>query len=248
MNRVCTSIPGLDDLIEGGFVENDVILITGGPGTGKTTFGIQYLVGGIKDNNEPGIYVSFEETPARVIRNMWRFGWDLEQHVRENMLRIIQVDPIRYKDFIMKEAHSAAIQLKPEGNMLKSTLDQVQLMIKEIKARRLFIDSITSLKISPDESMVRFTIMEMIKNLEKLDCTTLLSSEIIKENSSFSVEEYLCEGVIKLHVFRIGGNREKAIEILKMRGVKHDEIMHPYTIIDNGIVVFPTDSVIHSIV
>ncbi len=49
-------------------------------------------------------------------------------------------------------------------------------------------------------------------------------------------------------MIRIGGNREKAIEILKMRGVKHDEIMHPYTIIDNGIVVFPTDSVIHSVV
>jgi KaiC/GvpD/RAD55 family RecA-like ATPase len=244
MSRVHTSIMGLDELIEGGFVENDVILVTGGPGSGKTTFGIQFIVGGIIEWNEPGIYVTLEETPVRVIRNMWRYGWDMERHVRENKLRIIQANPVQFKDFIRKETNSTAIRLDPEGYMLENMINQIQLMIDEIGARRIFIDSITSLKISKDEYMVRFTIMEMIKNLENLDCTILLSSEIQEYDSKFMVEEYLCEGVIRLHVFRTGGTKEKAVEILKMRGVKHDEFLHPYSISDDGLIIYPTDAVI----
>ena len=244
MSGVNTSIPGLDELIEGGFVENDVILITGGPGSGKTTFGIQYLMGGIIDYNEPGIYVTMEETPVRVIRNMWRFGWDMEQMVRENMLKIIQLNPVQYKDFVRQDKHHAAIQLDTEGHILENMMEQLQSTIHEINAKRLFIDSITSFKINPEESIVRFRIMELIKNLENLDCTTLASSEIIEYGGKFTVEEYLCEGVIRLHVFRVGGNRERAIEILKMRGIKHDEGLHPYSITNTGIVVYPSDIVI----
>jgi len=245
MNRVSTLIPGLDDLIEGGFVENDVILITGGPGSGKTTFGIQYIIGGIMKLNEPGIYVSLEETPARVIKNMWRFGWDMERLVRDNMLRIIQVESIQHKEYIKEHPLPAVIQLKSEGYLLKNILDQIQLCIIEINAKRIFIDSITSLKLFHEELKVRYTIMELIKNLENMDCTTLLTSETKeKDNESFLPEEYFCEGVIRLHAFRTGKNRERAIEILKMRGVKHDEAVHTYSIIDNGIVVYPTDSVI----
>jgi len=244
MSRTITSIPGFDELIEGGFVENDVILVTGGPGAGKTTFGIQYLMGGIIEQDQPGIYVTMEETPIRVIRNMWRFGWDMEKFVRENMLRIVQVNPVQFKDFIKPESHSSTIKVDAEGYMLENMMNQVQSMIKEISAKRLFIDSITSLKISTSESMVRFTIMEMIKNLENLDCTTLLSSEIKGNDGDFTVEEYLSEGVIKLHVIRTGMNKERAIEILKMRGVKHDELLHPYSITEMGIIIHPNDSVI----
>jgi KaiC/GvpD/RAD55 family RecA-like ATPase len=244
MSRVNTTITGLDELIEGGFVENDVILVTGGPGSGKSTFGIQYIVGGIIEFNEPGIYVTLEETPVRVIRNMWRFGWDLERHVRENMLRIIQSNPVQFKDFIKKESHLLATSVNPEGYMLENIIKEIQSMVDEIGAKRLFIDSITSLKISSDESMVRFTIMEMIKNLENLDCTTVISSEVKEDDGTFTVEEYLCEGVIRLHMFRTDGAKERAVEILKMRGVKHDEFLHPYAINENGLEVYPTDSVI----
>jgi len=62
---------------------------------------------------------------------------------------------------------------------------------------------------------------------------------------SFSVEEYLSSGVIRLHVFRAEGNRVKAIEILKMRGVKHDETLHPYEIRERGIIVYPAETVMN---
>lgn len=243
MGKVKTAIPGLDELIEGGYVENDVILVTGGPGTGKTTFGVQYLVEGARTFHEPGVLVVMEETPSRIIRDMWRFGWDIEKLVSEKKLKIIYANPFTYTKFVK------TIQDRP-GNVIASKknisdiFEQIQLEVEAIHAKRIFVDSITSLKISPDQSEVRHKISEFIKNLEFLDCTTLLSSEI-QGGQSFNVEEYLSSGVIRLHLFRVEGNRVKAIEILKMRGVKHDETLHPYEIGERGIIVYPRETVMN---
>ncbi len=243
MARVPTGIPGFDDLIEGGFIENDVILLTGGPGAGKSTFGTQYLISGIVDHNEPGVYVTFEETPARIMRNMWRHGWDMERLSKENRLRIIRADPIAYGRYIKKTMENSD-HGDHENATLETVLKQIYAAIKDIDAKRLFIDSLTSLKISPDPVDVRHIILEFIKNVESFDCTTLITSEINREPDYFSVEEYLAEGVICLKVFRIGGERIRSLEILKMRGVKHDEVLRPYVITDKGIFVYSSDSVI----
>ena len=243
MNRVPTAIPGLDELIEGGFIEDDVILLTGGPGAGKSTFGIQFLYEGINKYSDPGVYVTLEESPARIIRNMWRHSWDLERPIKENKLRIIRANPIAYGRYIKESAQADGIT-DVETATVENLLKQIFAQVKEIGAKRLFIDSITSLKISSDETTVRHMIMEFIKNLENFDCTTLITSELHNNLEEFSVEEYLSEGVIRLHVSRVGGNRVRAIEITKMRGVKHDEILHPYAITDEGIVVYPSETVI----
>lgn len=243
MTRIPTAIPGLDELIEGGFIEDDVILLTGGPGAGKSTFGIQFLYDGIYNYGDPGVYVTLEESPARIIRNMWRHNWDLERLIKENKLRIMRANPIAYERYIKESVQSEGIT-DVETATIETLLKQIFVQIKEIGAKRLFIDSITSLKMSSDETTVRHMIMEFIKNLENFDCTTLITSEIHSNVDEFSVEEYLAEGVIRLHVSRVGGNRVRAIEIIKMRGVKHDEIMHPYAITDEGIVVYPFETVI----
>ncbi|MEZ5334766.1 MAG: ATPase domain-containing protein [Methanolobus sp.] len=243
MARVPTGIPGFDELIEGGFIENDVILLTGGPGAGKSTFGSQYLYSGITNYNEPGVYVSFEETPARIMRNMWRHGWDMERLVKENKLRVIRADPIAYGRYIQKNMDPDE-KGDHENATLETVLKQIYSSIMEIGAKRLFIDSLTSLKISSDPVSVRHIILEFIKNIESFDCTTLITSEMSKDPDNFSVEEYLAEGVICLKVNRIGGERIRSLEIVKMRGVKHDEVLRPYAIADRGIVVYSSESVI----
>ncbi len=241
MGRVKSGIPGLDELIEGGYVENDVILVTGGPGTGKTTFGVQYLMGGILDYNEPGVLVVMEETPSRIIRNMWRFGWDIEKLVSQKKMKLIYANPFTYTKFVKTLENSPVSSIAARKN-IGDTFRQIQAEVEAINAKRLFIDSITSLEIVTDQSEIRHTVSEFIKNLELLDCTTLISSEI-QGKQPFSVEEYLSSGVIRLHVLRIEGSRVKAIEILKMRGVKHDETLHPYEIKEKGIIVYPAETV-----
>ena len=248
MERVPSGIPGLDELTGGGFISGDVILITGSPGCGKTTFGLQYLYRGAVDYKENGVFVTLEESPARVIRNTWQFGWDIERLVKENRMRIIRADPIAYSRCIPDRSKNKTPPHIDLGSVMTETLNkQIEHHVNEIGAKRIFIDSITSLKISENEFQVRSVILELIKNLENLECTTILASEITPGASTretFNVEEYLSEVVIRMHTFRSNGNRVKAIEILKMRGTKHDEMMRPYAIIDSGLVVYPRETVI----
>ncbi len=244
MGKVKTAIPGLDELIEGGYIENDVILVTGGPGAGKTTFGVQYLVGGAMNYNEQGVLVVMEETPSRLIRDSWRFGWDIEKLVAQKKIKIIYANPFRYTKFV-KEAQNSPVSVIAANKNTGDIFKQIQIEAELIKAKRVFIDSITSLKLASDKpDEVRQVISEFIKNLEYLDCTTLMTSEIYGKDS-FSVEEYLSSGVIRLHVFRVGGSRVRAIEILKMRGVKHDDTLRPYEIQEKGIVIHPTETVMN---
>jgi KaiC/GvpD/RAD55 family RecA-like ATPase len=240
--RVPTGIPGFDELIEGGFIEDDVILLTGGPGAGKSTFGIQYLYEGVTRYNEPGVYITFDESPARIMRNMWRHNWDLERLIKENKLRIIRTDPLRYSRYIKRLNTDEKVDA--EEKTLESVLAQIYNNVQQIGAKRLFIDSITTLKLSRDPVSVRFILLEFIKSIEGLYCTTLISSENKYGPDTFNVEEYLAEGVISLNVSRIGSERVRSIEILKMRGVKHDESIHPYRITDAGIVIDPYESLL----
>ncbi len=243
MGTVRTAIPGLDELIEGGYIENDIILVTGGPGAGKTTLGIQYLVGGATNFNEPGVLAVMDETPARIIRDSWRFGWDIERLISQRKIKIIYANPFKYTKFAKTPKDSPLCVIAASKN-IADILRQIQIEVEAIQAKRLFIDSITSLKLSVDRTDVRQIVSEFIKNLEYFDCTTLMTSEI-HSVQSFSVEEYLSSGVIRLHIFRAGGCRLRAIEILKMRGVKHDENLHPYEIQERGIVVHSTETVMN---
>ncbi len=245
MSRIKTGIPGLDDLIEGGFIENDVILVTGGPGTGKTTLGLQYLVAGATQYSENGVMVAMEETPARLIRNSWNYGWDLEKLIRENKLRIIYASPLAYKRVVEEHEKNPWIPVLESRSeedpleMVERLIKEIQRQVAEINARRVLIDSITSLKLQGNS---RKTIHELIRNLENLDATTLLTSETYQPEE-FSVEEYLAEGVIQTRFIRISLNKIRAIEILKMRGTRHDEALHPYSFTDQGIVVHATEQI-----
>lgn len=243
VNRVPTTIPGLDELIEGGFIENDVILVVGGPGSGKTTMGVQFLYGGIMEYDEPGVYVTMEETPSRIIRNMWRHGFDLERLIREKKLRVIQAEPVKFAKFLSKPQEVDSVHA--EDSTLEELIQSIKEHVDEINARRIFIDGITSLKMLPEPAMIRHTILEFVRNLEYIDCTTLVTSEAKNTSGEeFNVEEYLVEGVIRLHQFRTGGQKVKGIEIVKMRGVNHDETLHPYSIEEGGVVVHPHETVI----
>ena len=249
MSRVPSGIPGLDDMLADGFISGDIVLVTGGPGSGKTTLGLQYLYHGATEYGEPGIFVTLEESPARVIRNAWQFGWDIERLVKENVIRVIHADPVAYAHYIPEQGNDSDMHLVTGARIVETLSKHIEHYVGEIGAKRIFIDSITSLKISHEQFQARFAIMELIKNLENLGCTTILSSEINSgalAYESFSVEEYLSEVVIRMHVIRVSGGRIRAIEILKMRGGKHDDMLRPYAILDTGLVIYPRETVIDS--
>jgi len=95
-NCVPTGIPGVDKVLgEQGIPRGHSILIAGGPGSGKTTFGIQFLYKGATEFSEPGIYISLDEDPEDVKRNMSKFGWNIDELETEKKLAFINVSPVR---------------------------------------------------------------------------------------------------------------------------------------------------------
>src|SRR5262249_31435603 len=88
-NLIPTGIAGLDDILRGGVPRGNILLVEGAAGTGKTLLGVEFVYRGITQHNEPGIIVSFEVAPQKLIRDAASFGWDLETLAQQNQLKII---------------------------------------------------------------------------------------------------------------------------------------------------------------
>jgi len=227
MNRIKSGIPGMDDLIEGGFPESSSILISGGPGCGKSIFCLQYLYNGAKLYGEKGVYVTLEEGPHNLWWNMQRFKWDLLPLEKENMMKIYKFEPsMNMKDDI-------------EGQT-KKILDKA----RELGAKRLVIDSITAFSFWLDDpAKIRYAMYILIEELRKMDVTTLLTCETTgkkDELSRFGVEEFLTDGVVMLHFTP----PHRSIFVRKMRGTNNDKSVHPFEISDKGIVVNSREEVL----
>jgi KaiC/GvpD/RAD55 family RecA-like ATPase len=237
--RVSIGVSGLDEMLGGGFPRNRIVLVRGGPGSGKTTLCMQFVLDGVR-KNEQGIYVTLEEPVDLVRENMRVFGWNLEDYEEKGLLRLVDGSKLVSKDF------GSGGYNRESKLVMKGITDILRRSVDQFGAKRLAIDPITSAVIQqrfPTDK--RFEIFELISTLRKLDCTSVISSEFSSSagEGDFYVEEYLADGVIvlskSLHDFKL----IKTARIEKMRGTKHDDQPRKYEINDNGIVVYHTESV-----
>lgn len=133
MNRIQTNIKGFDELVEGGLPEGRSFLISGGTGTGKTIFAMEFIVNGIKQN-EPGIYLTLDERPELIREDMLRFGWNLRKHEDEGLLKII--DGTIAKIGIPSDEE---FSLPATGFDLDKLLLELMRAIKKVRAKRVEI-------------------------------------------------------------------------------------------------------------
>lgn len=225
MNRVITGIPGFDDIVGGGLPRNRTILVQGDPGSGKSTFSLQYLINGAQSFDENGLFLSLEYDPNFLIEDMKSFNWDIKQLQNDKKLNII--------------TRKGGLE-NPSEMSVDDLINFIHDETNKINAKRLVIDSLNSLELiftkSKDQrrELSRFTSL-----IGDLDCTTLMLSEM---NPNQQLYTYLSHGVIQLYFSKVGANRFRGIEILKMRGVKHSSYTHSMQIQDGlGIEVLPTE-------
>ncbi|OYT56322.1 MAG: ATPase [Candidatus Aenigmarchaeota archaeon ex4484_14] len=226
IKRIKLNVPGFDALVPVGVPESDLILLTGFAGTGKTVFGLHFLVA----SDEPGIFVSFEESLDQIRELAETFGWDLNKMEKEGKLRLVKYDPFRIEDI----------------------LDIIQNNIKEIGAKRVVIDSIAALGMHLGHADEIRMVLQQINNLlRKNRCAGIVVSEIpnIRNGiSRFGIEEFVTDGVILLHRVLKNGEFHRVLAILKMRATEHSRKLHPYEINKKGFLVhsdetFETDSI-----
>jgi circadian clock protein KaiC len=224
MERVKTGIPGLDQMLGGGFLPQTANLIEGAPGTGKTTVGMQFIYNGITDANEAGIILTFEEFPRQYYRDAASFGWDFKRLEKEDKLRIIMSSP---------EVTKA--DLENIGGRIES-------LAHEIDARRILVDSLSHFeRLSQDPVELRSLAYSFINALKREGMTSVLTREspaLLGEAASVDEDvAFIADSYVLLRYVEIDSAVHKALLVLKLRGSDHAKEIRQFTITENGIVV-----------
>lgn len=234
IERVKTGIPGLDELLYGGIPKRNIILLSGGPGTGKTIFSHQYLFYGLKVN-EPGVLVALEEHPVQIKRNMMAFGWDVKKYEDDGMFAIVDAFTGGYGESVKKEKYVVR-----SVDDMAELIDVLKQAIKDIKAERVAIDSVSTLYLTKP-AMARSTLMQLKRVLSGLGTTAVLVSQVSVVERGFGGPgvEHAVDGIIRLDLDEVNGELIRSLIIWKMRGTKHDLHRRPFDITDKGIIVHP---------
>jgi len=224
MERVKTGIKGMDEILKGGIPCNQLTLVTGTSGTGKTIACSQFIYHGAKTYGDNGVYLSFEEPTEMIKENMKSsFGWDFDKLEQQKKVAFIRYEPYRIEDVF---------------DVLEST-------IRDIQAKRVVIDSISALGLHiRDSSELRRIIYNISNTLRKLNTTSFIVSEIVPGHrglSRYGVEEFVSDSVIVLYYERLQSSYNRAVQIWKLRGSSHSESLHPYKIDSKGINVISAD-------
>lgn len=231
-----SGIQGFDEILLGGLPKGRSIVLSGPPGSGKSTFATQFLYKGVKDYGDPGVYVTLSESPTEIRNNMKSYGWDILKLERDGKLFLIDARPFS----ITEEGFVAPNESLYRGEAMPFShlTDMVLAGIRRIDAKRLVIDSITILAMQyVNKFYIRQGLMGMVQALSNQDCTSLLISESTQEEGKTPTEWYIAPGVILLHYTRKGDTMERAIQVIKMRGTRHGLEIYPVKITEEGFTV-----------
>jgi KaiC/GvpD/RAD55 family RecA-like ATPase len=222
--RILTGIYGLDDLMDGGFRENTINLIYGGPGVGKTTFALQYSLFGL-DRGEKVIYVSFEMSQDQIIRDCSDIGWGaIKKYIDNGDLKIIHIfgEDLGFPSLDITE-------------MIKNSLPGPN--------PRIVIDPFTYPTFYSDNEK-RKSLSTIFQDLRTLGTTVVVleepndgaqvypsnTSDIQRPTGSSSMPLYLSDTVLFLQNLGFGEMYDRTIKIMKHRGSKHGEGIYPFSI------------------
>ncbi len=232
--RIRTGIPGFDELIQGGLVANRVYIVAGPPGSGKSTFGIQFLIQGAREG-ERGVFVSLTEDPQNIIEDMSTFNFGLRRYTVGGMILFVDMGPLSIQYFqAVKDTRSIGTTYAQE------VFKKISAIVKTRNIKRLVIDSVLTLKFgSGDREDQNREIARFFRSLKDLKVTTLILSEMT-DLANYSPEHYMAHGLIFLHNFLNGHTMTRAIQVIKMRGTRHDCDMYKMEISSDGIRVYPT--------
>jgi KaiC domain protein len=240
VERVKTGIPGFDEILNGGIPKRNVVLLSGGPGTGKSIMASQFLWNGLQ-MGEPGIYVALEEHPVQVRINMKQFGWDVKQYEQQGVFAVVDA----FTGGIGEAAKREKYVVKDPTDV-NELVDVLRAAIKDINAMRVAIDSVSTLYLTKP-SVARSVLMALKKVLSGTGTTSILVSQVSVTERGFGGPgvEHAADGIVRLDLDEVEGELVRSIIVWKMRGTSHSLKRHPFDITDKGIVIYP-DKVVKS--
>jgi circadian clock protein KaiC len=236
IERLPTGIGGFDDIAHGGLPRGRTTLVAGTAGSAKTVFASQFLAEGILRQDEPGVFVTFEESPEDLRRNLLGFGWDVTTWEADQRWAFVDASPHPSDEAVIAGEYD-----------LGALLARIEHAIREVGAKRVALDSLGAILTRlPDEAAVRHEIFRIVLGLKTMGVTAVLTAERTSEYGGVSrhgLEEFVADNVVVLRNALDDEKRRRTVEILKLRGTTHQKGEFPFTILpDGGILVVPLSS------
>ncbi|MCX6168407.1 MAG: circadian clock protein KaiC [Ignavibacteriales bacterium] len=230
-----TSIQGFDEITGGGLPKGRPTLICGGPGCGKTLFAMEFLVRGATRYNEPGVFISFEETEKELTANVASLGFDLDSLVA-------------HKKILLEHIKIERGEIEQTGEYdLKGLFVRIHSAIESIGAKRVVLDTIESLfSALPNSTIVRTELRRLFSWLKKKGVTTIITGE--RGDGTYTrltrqgLEEYVSDCVIVLDHRVSDQSSIRRLRIVKYRGSTHGTNEYPFLIDEDGFSVLPVTS------
>ena len=227
-----TGIPGFDEITRGGVPKGRPTLICGSAGAGKTLFAMEFLVRGATQFNEPGVFISFEESDEELATNVASLNFDLKELIAEKKLVLDYV-------FIERSEIEETGEYDLEGLFLR--LDHA---ISSIGAKRIVLDTLEALfSALPNEAIIRAELRRLFRWLKERGVTAVITCE--RGNGTltrYGLEEYVADCVILLDNRVQNQISTRRMRIVKYRGTSHGTNEYPFFIDEKGFSVLPITS------
>ncbi|CAG0958700.1 MAG: resolvase/recombinase [Candidatus Methanoperedens nitroreducens] len=224
MEPLNTGVIGFDEMLKGGIPKEHIVAVLGSPGTGKSTFALQFIYAGLL-KGENCVYLSLEESEDTIVKTASIFGWDLKPYITNKKLVLIRL---------------STMNIKAAAAWVENDLPR---LFKSFNVKRLVIDPITLYEmLYESETLRREHLFNFAEKIREHGITVIMTSEtnnINPYNSKYGVIEYIADGVVLLRQVRHNDLQSVAtvIEVSKMRRIEHSRDIKPYSITKNGIVV-----------
>jgi circadian clock protein KaiC len=232
LEKTPTGIPGFDEISEGGLPKGRTTIVCGGAGCGKTMLGIEFLVRGAQEYNEPGVLMAFEETPEDIARNVASLGFDIEALANQKKL---------FLDFISVEPH----EIQESGDYdLEGLFIRLQSAVDAVGAKRVMFDTLEALFSGfRNPGILRAEFRRLFRWLKDRGLTTVITAERGEGTlTRHGLEEYVSDCVILLDHRIKDQISARRLRIVKYRGTKHGADEYPFLIDERGMSILPLTS------
>lgn len=223
-NRLATGIPGFDETIHGGLLESQAYLVRGGPGSGKTTFGLHFLDQGIVES-ETVLFITMGESETEISRNAKSLPF--------------KIDKINFLDLSIGSNHFAQTEIynifSPSEVEMSPATEKIINTVKALKPTRIFIDSLSQFRyLTPDIYQFRKQTVSFLRYLVQQGATVLFTSEATNDVPDDDLQ-FISDGIFNLSF----SDHDRYIQILKFRGSNFIHGSHALLLGKSGMKVFP---------
>ena len=232
LQKTPTGIKGFDEITEGGLPKGRVTLISGGAGAGKTLFGLDFLVNGAMLYNEPGVFMSFEETEDEIYEDVASLNMDLRTLVSKKL--------IHFEHVVLEHPQN----LEAGDSNLEGLFIRLELAIDSVGAKRVVLDSIESLFAgSSDNDIIRLEVKRLFRWFKQKQVTAVVTGEQWQDAfTRHGLEEFISDCIVLLDNRVRQQISTRRIRIIKYRGSNHGTNEYPFVIDKEGLSVIPISS------